>query len=85
MSDEVYLWQTDKHLSFLQVDDIILGMHSQVCLKYPKLLVHNIFAISQGKHENEVDFLPADKRQRFLQIYTIILGVCGQGCPNYPK
>ena len=46
-------------------------MHSQVCPKYPKQLVCNIFAIPQGK--------------QFLQIDFIILGVCGQACLNYSK
>ena len=35
-SDEVYLGHVDKHQNFLQVDTIILGVHSQTCLKYPK-------------------------------------------------
>ena len=34
---------------------------SQTGPKHEKQSVYNIFAISQGKHEDEVDFLPADK------------------------
>ena len=58
---------------------------SRACPEYPKRQVYNIFAISQGKMKDEVDFLSADKSQKFLQIDTIILDVCGQACPNYPK
>ena len=47
--------------------------------------VCNIFAISQGNCEDEVDFLSADKHQRLFQIDTIILSVCDQASPNYPK
>ena len=51
VGDEVDFLHLDKHGSFLQVDIIILGVHSQLCLKYIKLQVCNIFAISQGKRE----------------------------------
>ena len=51
MGDEVDFLHLDKHGSFLQVDIIILGVHGQLCLKYIKLQVCNIFPISQGKRE----------------------------------
>ena len=36
MNDEVCFWYADKHQSFLQVDNIIFGVSSQACPKYPK-------------------------------------------------
>ena len=38
-----------KHQSFLQVEAIIFGGPSQVCPKYPKQQVYNIFVRSQEK------------------------------------
>ena len=43
MNDEVHFCHADKHRSFLQVDNIILGLHSQSCPKYP------MYAMSPGK------------------------------------
>ena len=51
MEDEVHFSTADKHRSFLQVDSITLGVHSQAYTKYPKQQVYNIFAISQGNCE----------------------------------
>ena len=50
MGDEDDFLPADKHKSFLQVDGITLGEHSQASPKYPEQLVYNVFAISQGKH-----------------------------------
>ena len=79
IGDEVDFLPADKHKSFLQVDSITLGVHTQ----------SNKFTVSlQYLKENvkrKVYFLPADKHQRFLQIDTITLGLCVQTCPNYPK
>ena len=36
VNDEVYFWHVDEYRSFLQVDTIILGVHSQACSRYPK-------------------------------------------------
>ena len=41
----------DKDESFVQVDSITLGVHSQACPKYPKQQVYRIFATSQAKHD----------------------------------
>ena len=70
--DKFIFLPVDKHNSFLQVDCMTLGVHSQS--RYLK-----------GSMKDKVNFLSADKHQKFLQISTIILGVCGQTCPNYPK
>ena len=35
VNDEVYFWWPEKHQIFLQVDTIILGVHSQACPKFP--------------------------------------------------
>ena len=51
MRYEVDFLPTDKHESFLQVDSMILDVHSQACPKYPKYQVCNIIEISQGKRE----------------------------------
>ena len=85
MGDDVNFMLADKHKSFLQGDGIHLVVRSQVCPKYPKQQVCNIFAVSREKHKDEVDYMSADNRERFLQIDAINLGVCGQACPNYPK
>ena len=53
---EIGFLPADKHKNFLQIDSISLFVHVQACLKYPKQQVYNIFAISQGKHKDEVDF-----------------------------
>ena len=50
-SDEVDFLRADKHENFLQVDSITLSVRSQTCAKYPEQQTHNVFAISQGKHE----------------------------------
>ena len=51
MGDEVEFLPADKHTSFLQDGSITSGVISQTGPKYQKQSVHNIFAISQGKHE----------------------------------
>ena len=51
MGYEVDFLPENKRKRFLQADSITWGVHSQVCLKYPKQQVYNIFAISQGKRE----------------------------------
>ena len=47
---EVGFLAADKHKSFLQDDSITLGIYSQVCPKYPKQQVCNIFAILPEMH-----------------------------------
>ena len=53
MGDEVELLLADKHKSFLQDDSVTLGVISQRNPKYQKQSVYKIFAISQGKNEEE--------------------------------
>ena len=53
MGDEVKLLLADKHKSFLQDGSITLGVISQRSPKYQKQSVYKIFAISQGKNEEE--------------------------------
>ena len=36
VNGEVYFWHADKHRSFLQFDNIIWGVRSHACPKYPK-------------------------------------------------
>ena len=50
MGDEVEFLPADKHKSFLQIDRITLGLHSQECPRYPKQ-VYNIFALSPEKRD----------------------------------
>ena len=50
MRDETDFMPADKCKSFLEVDSISLGLHSQACPKYQKQIC-NIFAISQGKRK----------------------------------
>ena len=85
MVDGVEFLPADKDKNLLQDGSITLGVISQTGQKYQKQPVHNIFAISQGKHEGWSWFLPADKCWNFVHIDTIIVGVCGQACPNYLK
>ena len=42
LEDEVVFLAADKYKSFLQADNITLGVHSQGCPKYPKQQVYNI-------------------------------------------
>ena len=51
MGGEVDFLFANKHRSFLQVDSVTSGLHSQACPKYPKHQVYNIFVISHGKRE----------------------------------
>ena len=51
MGEEVDFLSAYKHESFLQVDSVTLGVHSQAFSKYLKQQSYNIFAISQGKCE----------------------------------
>ena len=51
MRNEVGFLPTDKPKSFLQDDNITLGVHNQTGAKYQKQPVHKTFAISKGKHE----------------------------------
>ena len=71
--DVVDFLPVDKFESFLQVNSITLGVHSQACPNYQK---HQVWITSQYLKENVKDkagFSLADKRQRFLQINTISL------------
>ena len=36
MNGEVHFWHADKHWSFLQGDNKIVGLHSHACPNYPK-------------------------------------------------
>ena len=51
MRHEVDFLSANKHESFLQIDSITLGVHSQEFPKYSKQQAYSIFAISQGKLE----------------------------------
>ena len=51
MGDEVEYLPADKHTSFIQDGSITSGVIRQTAPNYQKQSVHNIFAISQGKHE----------------------------------
>ena len=71
--DVVDFLPADKFESFLQVNSITLGVHSQACPNYQK---HQVWITSQYLNKNvkdKADFSLADKRQRFLQINTISL------------
>ena len=51
MGNEVDFLPADKPKSFLQDDNITLGVHNQTSPKYQKQPVHKIFAISKGQYE----------------------------------
>ena len=51
MGDEVDFLPANIYKRFLQDDNITLGVCSQTDPKHQKEPVYNIFAISQGKHE----------------------------------
>ena len=68
ISKEVDFLPTDKCKSFLQVDSITLGLHSQACPKYPKHYVYNIFVISKENLKEEHDFLPTGKHKGFFKL-----------------
>ena len=54
----------DKHKIILQVDSITLGVHSQVCPKYPEQQVYK---------NDEDDLLDSGEHENLLQIDTMIL------------
>ena len=85
VSDEVHLWHADKHQSFLHVDIIILGVHIQTCLKYPKQQVSISLQYIQKNMGDEVDFLTPYKLKSFSQVDSTTLDVQSQACPKYPK
>ena len=49
VGDDVDFLLVDKRESFLQVDSVILGVRSQVCSKYRRYQVCNIFGIFPEK------------------------------------
>ena len=51
MRDEFQFLPSDKDESLLQVDSIILSVHSKAYPNYPKITNYNNLAISQGKCE----------------------------------
>ena len=54
MGNKVEFLPADKHTSFLQDGSITSGVISHTGPKYQKQSIHNIFAISQGKHDNTI-------------------------------
>ena len=83
--DEAF-FSADKRKSFLEFDNITLGVCSQACPKCPNnKCTISLQYLKEKKVKDEVDFMPADKHQRFLQVITVILDVCNQACPNYSK
>ena len=81
MGDEVDFLPADKHESFLQDDNMTLGVYSQECTSTQNNRFSSSLQYLQENIKDEVDFLLADKRQSF-QIDNITLGMCGQACPN---
>ena len=75
----------DKHKSFLQDDNITLGVLSQACPKNPIGLQYFCNKYVKENMKDQVDFLPAGKRRRLLQSDTIIVGVLWSGMPMLPK
>ena len=61
--------------SFLQVDNITMGVFNQACPRYPKQQVYNIFAISERKCEEWSWFFAFWQTSRFFQSDAVILGV----------
>ena len=66
VNHEVCFWHAKKHLSFLQVNFIILGVRSKACPKYPKKEVCISLQYLQKKMWDEVLFVPAQKDESFL-------------------
>ena len=86
MGYEIDFLPAGKHKNVPQIDIIILRVHSQACPKHPKQLVHNIFAIPQGKCKGWSWFLPADNCQRFPQSDIYYHFRCTwPGMPKLPK
>ena len=74
--------QTNK--SFLQVDSITLGLHSQACPKYPKQQVYNIFKISQGKSEGSW-FFACRYMEKVSSNWYYYFRCLWPGMPQLPK
>ena len=56
--------------SFLQVATSILGVHDQVCWKYPKQKVWISLQYLHRNLGNEIHFLPADKHNLIVCVTT---------------
>ena len=61
MGDEIDFLPADKHNICLQGDNVTFSAHSQTGPKYQKQPVYYIFAKSQGKMKDKVDFFTAYK------------------------
>ena len=48
---EIHFLPANKYKTFLQINSITFGVHSQTNSKYAKQNVYNIFVISQGKRK----------------------------------
>ena len=75
MGDKVEFLPADKHKRFLQDGSITLGVISQTGPKYQKQSVHNIFAISQGKHEflmKVARHVQSNQKRKFVKFYQYI-------------
>ena len=85
MGDEVDFLPANKHETFLQIDSITLGVHSQASqgTQYNKPSIS--LRYHKEKVKGDIDFLPADKHQRFLQIETITLSAHSRTYQNYQK
>ena len=51
MGYEIHFLPANKYKTFLQINSITFGVHSQTNSKYAKQKVYNIFVISQGKRK----------------------------------
>ena len=74
------LGQSNKNLSVLQVNTIILGVtrHAQNTQNKNFVYLHYL----QKSKRDVVDFSPADKHEISLQFNINTLGVGSQACPN---
>ena len=77
------LGQSNKNLSVLQVNTIILGVtrHAQNTQNKNFVYLHYL----QKSKRDVVDFSPADKHEVSLQFNSNTLGVRSQACPKYPS
>ena len=85
MGDEVEFLRADKRKSFLQNGSIALGVIRQTVPKYQIQSVYNIFAISQGKHEEWSWFFACWQMLKVFSNWYYRFRFVWPGMPKLPK
>ena len=76
MSDQVDFLFVDKHQSFVHDVTIAYGVRGQVCPKYQKWQVSNIFVIVQKRGEGKIVFCMKMNIKVFYKLTTLQQSTC---------